>query len=76
MLPGLKSRVLPEYIRKTIHINGKHGKRLMNDEPCTHLSQQLFIDLMYDLICEAANADVVLVHGGPIRRALKERLGM
>jgi hypothetical protein len=48
----------------------------MNDEPCTHLSQQLFIDLMYDLICEAANADVVLVHGGPIRRALKERLGM
>jgi len=59
-----------------MHINGKDGKRLSNNELYDHLPQQLFVDLMYDLICEADNAEVALVHGRSSRRALKKRLGV
>lgn len=76
MLPGLKSRILPKYIRKIIHINGKHGKRLMNHELYTHLRQQLFVDLVCDVIRDADDAEIVLVRGGPMRRALQKQSRM
>ena len=31
---------------------------------------------MYNLICEADDAEVVVIHDGPARRTLKNRLGL
>lgn len=75
-LPGLQSRLLREYICKSIHIKVKGGKRLGNDELYGYLPLQPFVDLMYDVVCESGNAEVVLVRGEFTRRAHKTWLAM
>jgi hypothetical protein len=53
----------------------EQGTRLSNAQLYGGLPVGQFVELMHTLICES-NAEVVTVHGGPARRALKKRLGM
>jgi hypothetical protein len=56
MLSGLELQFPYDCTCKSVHINDKYGKCLTNDGFYDHLPQQSFVELMYDLICDAGNA--------------------
>lgn len=64
-----------DYVPKHMKIKDKHGRRLTNDELYGDLPLDVFVELIYDLIIEG-DFDVIIIHGGPARRALKKRLGL
>jgi hypothetical protein len=65
-----------DYVCKSMNINGPDGKRLTNHQLYGDLPLALFVELTYNLICEADAAVAFVIHGGPVRRAIKERLGL
>ena len=62
-----------DYFPKHTKINDLDDFRRTNRQLYGDLPLEEFVELMYDLICEV-EADLVVIHSGPARRALKKRL--
>jgi hypothetical protein len=76
MFPGSKeSHYFHDFVPKHMKITDEHGARLSNDELYGDLPLEECVELVYALICES-DAELIPVHGGPARRALKQRLGL
>lgn len=75
VLPGSKEHhVWHDFVPKHMKMT-KDGKRLTDNQLYGDLPLEEFVELMHDLIIEG-DFDLVIVHGGPVRRALKKRLGL
>jgi hypothetical protein len=76
VLPGSQNdHVFSDYVPKHMKIKDEYGNRRTNQELYGDLPLDECVELMYNLIIEG-DFDVVIVHGGPARRALKKRLGL
>lgn len=74
MLPTAKGKhVSYDYVLKHMKITNPDGPHRTNRQLCGELPLEECADLMYKVICEADDADVVRIHCRPARRALKKR---
>jgi hypothetical protein len=76
MRPTAKDEhVSNDYVPKHTTITNPGGSRRTKHQLYGDLPLEEYVDLMYNLICEA-DADIVSVRGGLARRALRKRLGL
>ena len=64
-----------DYVPKHMEIPNPDGSRHTNRQFYVDSPLEECVELMYSLICEA-DADVVVIHGGPARGVLRKRLGL
>jgi len=77
MLPTAKEEhVFHDYVPKDMKITNPDDSRRINRQLCGDLPLEECAELMYNLICEADDAEAVVIHGGPARCGLKKRLGL
>jgi len=73
LLTAKDGHVFHNYVSKYMKITNPDGSCCTNHRLYGDLPLEECVDLMYNLICEA-DADVIAIHDGPVRRILKNHL--